>query len=431
MPLYVVNSQMDNLDLDAFVLPYNSSLEKYYANSYFKKHSLLEFLEKAQKNNISEENVLKKNQVVYYIKNSNDEIPAILTGCKLPEQSKDYQYNSSDEPKDFKERLLKEEKRILSSFYFAEEKIILASFYRKILKTALLNNFYNISIPIIISNIAQSQQYIDLARKTVRNFINNSFDEITVYLQLTDFDNDYFTDKDRKSYKNRVEEEQNFSPLNYCNTDENNDYENAEYDDELICLNIDQYINHKWYGHGAYHKDFDFEGHFKKREKREKEKAEWEKLKKSKSKSSISEYESIDKLIRERLKIRDESFSEMVVRKIEEKGLNSVSCYKSANVGRNIFSKITKDANKDENEDGSRYIYRPEKKIALAFAIALHLKQTEAEELLQKAGFSFANTALDIIVKVFIEKGIYDIDLINQQLLKYDLPLLGTTTRDS
>ena len=195
MPLYVVNSQMDNLDLDAFVLPYNSSLEKYYANSYFKKHSLLEFLEKAQKNNISEENVLKKNQVVYYIKNSNDEIPAILTGCKLPEQSKDYQYNSSDEPKDFKERLLKEEKRILSSFYFAEEKIILASFYRKILKTALLNNFYNISIPIIISNIAQSQQYIDLARKTVRNFINNSFDEITVYLQLTDFDNDYFTDK--------------------------------------------------------------------------------------------------------------------------------------------------------------------------------------------------------------------------------------------
>ncbi len=426
MPLYVVNSQMDNLDLDAFVLPYNSSLEKYYTNSYFKKHSLLEFLEKAQKNNISEENVLKKNQVVYFIKNSKDEIPAILTGCKLPEQSKDYQYNVSEEPKDFKERLLKEEKRILSSFYFGEEKIILASFYRKILKTALLNNFYNISIPIIISNIAQSQQYIDLARKTVRNFINNSFDEITVYLQLTDFDNDYFTDKERKSYKNRVEEQQNLFPLNYCNDDESNDY-----DDELVCLNIDQYINHKWYGHGAYHKDFDFEGHFKKREKREKEKAEWEKLKKSKSKSSISEYESIDKLIRERLKIRDESFSEMVVRKIEEKGLNSVSCYKSANVGRNIFSKITKDANKDENEDGSRYIYRPEKKIALAFAIALHLKQTEAEELLQKAGFSFANSALDIIVKVFIEKGIYDIDLINQQLLKYDLPLLGTTTRDS
>ena len=121
----------------------------------------------------------------------------------------------------------------------------------------------------------------------------------------------------------------------------------------------------------------------------------------------------------------------MVVRKIEEKGLNSVSCYKSANVGRNIFSKITKDANKDENEDGSRYIYRPEKKIALAFAIALHLKQTEAEELLQKAGFSFANTALDIIVKVFIEKGIYDIDMINQQLLKYDLQLLVKNTKDS
>ena len=127
--------------------------------------------------------------------------------------------------------------------------------------------------------------------------------------------------------------------------------------------------------------------------------------------------------------MRDESFSEMVIRKINENGLNSVYCYKAANVGRNIFSKITKDANKDENEDGTRYIYHPDKKIALAFAIALHLKQTEAEELLQKAGFSFSNSPQDIIVKVFIEKGIYDIDLLNQQLLKHDLVLLGSTTK--
>ena len=119
----------------------------------------------------------------------------------------------------------------------------------------------------------------------------------------------------------------------------------------------------------------------------------------------------------------------MVLRKIEENGLNAVFCYKSANVGRNIFSKITKDANGDENEDGTRFIYRPEKKIALAFAIALHLKLTEAEELLQKAGYSFSNSVSDIIVKIFIEKKLYDIDLINQQLLKYDQILLGSTTR--
>ena len=59
------------------------------------------------------------------------------------------------------------------------------------------------------------------------------------------------------------------------------------------------------------------------------------------------------------------------------------------------------------------------------------LLQTEAEELLQKAGFSFSNSPSDVIVKVFIEKGIYDIDLVNQQLLKYDQVLLGTTSRDS
>jgi hypothetical protein len=428
MPLYVVNTQMDNLDIDAFVLPYYSSLENYYMHNNYKNYALLEFLEKAQDNNINEENLSKKNQVVYFIKNSKDEIPAILTSCNLPEFDRSQLFEDSDEADESTKSAHEEENRIISNYYFEEEKKALAAFYKKILKTALYYNFYNISIPIIISDIVDSYQYIDFARKVVRNFINNSFDELTVYLQLTDYDNDYFTDEERSQYKFRKVLEDNVCSHYYNFWAEQN--RKRHKNDELVCLNQDQYSNYKWFGNGSYHAVFDFEGQIKKKQKREKEKSEWEKLKKQ-SRSKSIDNESIEKLINERLKIRDESFSEMVMRKIEEKGLSPVSCYKSANVDRNIFSKITKDAKKDETKDGERFIYRPEKKIALAFAIALHLKQTEAEELLSKAGFSFRNSALDIIVKVFIEKGIYDIDLINQQLLKYDQPLLGTTTRDS
>lgn len=138
-------------------------------------------------------------------------------------------------------------------------------------------------------------------------------------------------------------------------------------------------------------------------------------MQKNKITQPMSENMTANRKIDDLMNQMEETFSQRLLRMIDEREMSDSEAYTKAYVDRRHFSKIRKDVN-----------YTPNKKTVLAFCIALELTLDETKDLLGCAGFALSRSSkTDIIVTYFLQNKIYDMFEINDVLDAYGQQIFG------
>ena len=109
------------------------------------------------------------------------------------------------------------------------------------------------------------------------------------------------------------------------------------------------------------------------------------------------------------------TFVQMLQAYMRKKKLLETQVYKAAMMDRRLFSKIMCDIN-----------YKPSKDTALALIFALKLSLAEAQDLLERAGYTLSHSIKrDIIIEYFIKERIYNLDNVNACLYNMYEKIIG------
>lgn len=118
-----------------------------------------------------------------------------------------------------------------------------------------------------------------------------------------------------------------------------------------------------------------------------------------------SERPELDKMLAK----KEESFSQMLLRLIDERNMKDSEAYRRADIDRRLFSKIRSDDK-----------YMPSRNTALSFCLALQLELEDAKKLLATAGYTLSpSSRSDLIISYLIEHKEYNIHFANIVLADY------------
>ena len=112
---------------------------------------------------------------------------------------------------------------------------------------------------------------------------------------------------------------------------------------------------------------------------------------------------------------KTDEFKNLLFSIIDEKQLKDSDVYKKAGIDRKMFSKIR-----------CIHHYIPKKNNVIKLCLSLSLDLDQTNQLLASAGYQLStNNNFDLIIRYFIEKGIYDFDLINDYLYAFQCTVLN------